>query len=223
MEMSMLELLEIEPQTKVRSSVIWLHGLGADGGDFEPLIKDWQICDEQGVRFVLPHAPYRPVTLNNHLNMRAWYDIYELSFRYGEDQHGIEQGRRQLLELIAREQARGIPAHRILLAGFSQGGALVLHTALRMDKSLAGVLVLSGYLPLADQLAMEKKADPASLVIRMDHGEYDDIVPFRLAEKSCNILKNNDYEVEFRRYPMGHSLCPAQMDSLRSWLAAKLG
>ncbi len=219
----MLELLEIEPPTPARSTVIWLHGLGAEGGDFEPLIRDWQLGEELGVRFVLPHAPLQPVTLNNGMVMRAWYDIYELSFRQGEDVEGIKRGRRQLLELVAREEARGVPSQRILLAGFSQGGALVLHTALRMDKPLAGVLSLSAYLPQPDRLATEKRSDPGSLVVRMDHGEQDEVVPLHWAERSCERIRKEGFEVDFHPYPMGHSLCPMQIDSLRAWLVERLG
>ena len=218
----MLEMLEIEPQTPAVSSVIWLHGLGADGRDFEPLIQQWGLADELATRFLLPHAPRRPVTLNNHMVMRAWYDIYELGFRSGEDEQGIEQSRRHLLDLIAREEARGIPSRRIVIAGFSQGGALVLHTALRIDKPLAGVLALSAYLPLADRLAKDIRPDPGSLVVRMDHGEQDQVVPLRLAEHSCKTMQDQGVNVDFHRYRMAHGLCPAQIDSVRAWLVGRL-
>ena len=195
---NMLETLEIEPAGPVRCVVIWLHGLGADGYDFEPLLRDWGLADELATRFVLPHAPRRPVTLNGGMVMRAWYDIYDLSFANGEDDQGIESARAHVLELIAREQQRGIDSRHILLAGFSQGGAVVLHTALGYRQPLAGVLALSSYLPLADQLVGRCQADPAALVIRMDHGDRDPVVPLRLAARSCALLRRQGYRVEFK-------------------------
>lgn len=218
----MLEMLEIEPQGEVRSTVIWLHGLGADGHDFEPLLRDWGLADSHGIRFILPHAPRQPVTLNGGMVMRAWYDIYALSLNREEDHEGIETARQQLLSLITRERDRGITSERIVLAGFSQGGAVVLHTALRMAEPLAGVLVLSGYLPLASRLAVEKQADPAQLVIRMDHGEQDPVVPLALAEQSRKALEAQGYPVDFHTWPMQHSLCPPQLTSLYDWLIGRL-
>ncbi len=219
----MLEMLEIEPQGEARSAVIWLHGLGADGYDFEPLVRDWGLADRFGVRFVLPHAPRRPVTLNGGMVMRAWYDIYDLTFDRGEDAGGVETARQHLLSLIAREQDRGIPTERILLAGFSQGGAVALHTALRIAEPLAGVLALSCYLPLASTLVAEKQADPGQLVIRMDHGDQDQVVPFVAAERSRDALEAQGYRVDFHTWPMQHSLCPPQLQSLYEWILERLG
>ncbi len=221
----MLEMLEIEPRQAANCAVIWLHGLGADGNDFVPLVHQWGLADELGARFVLPHAPQRPVTLNNGMVMRAWYDISGLAFSQGqgEDSQGIEQARQHLLSLIQRERERGLTSDRILLAGFSQGGAVALHTALRFAEPLAGVLVLSAYLPLADLLAREKRADPSLLTIRMDHGERDPVVPFVAAERSRAMLEKQGYHVDFNTYNMEHSLCPPQMESLRCWIAGQLG
>lgn len=218
----MLEMLEIEPGRAASCAVIWLHGLGADGTDFAPLIRQWGLADELGARFVLPHAPQRPVTLNNGMVMRAWYDLYDLGFSRDEDRQGIEQAQQHVLSLIQREAERGLSSDRILLAGFSQGGALALHTALRFAGPLAGVLVLSAYLPLADLLAEEKRADPSRTAIRMDHGEQDPVVPFSAAERSCAKLEEQGYHVDFHTYQMEHSLCPPQLESLRSWIAGKL-
>lgn len=220
----MLEMLEIEPRGEVKSTVIWLHGLGADGHDFEPLIRDWGLADRLGVRFVLPHAPHQPVTLNGGMVMRAWYDIYNLSLiDREEDSGGIETARQHLLSLIVREQERGIPSERILLAGFSQGGAVALHTALRMTEPLAGLLALSCYLPLASTLSEGKQADPGQLVIRMDHGEEDPVVPFVAAERSRDALEAQGYRVDFHTWPMQHSLCPPQLQGLYSWFIERLG
>ena len=218
----MLERIEIEPRTDARSTVIWLHGLGADGHDFEPLVRQWGLADELGVRFILPHAPVRPVTLNGGMRLRAWYDIYDLQFDGAEDQAGIEQARAQLLALIESEQQRGISSGQILLAGFSQGGAVVLHTALRTEQPLAGVLVLSSYLPLRHQLAAQKRADPAQLAVRMDHGLYDTVVPYSTAELSLQSLRAEGFQVDFNSYAMEHSLCPEQLGSLREWLVQRL-
>jgi len=212
----MLEMLEIEPRQAANCAVIWLHGLGADGNDFVPLVHQYEL----GARFVLPHAPQRPVTLNNGMVMRAWYDISGLAFSQGqgEDSQGIEQARQHLLSLIQRERERGLTSDRILLAGFSQGGAVALHTALRFAEPLAGVLVLSAYLPLADLLAREKRADPSLLTI-----ERDPVVPFVAAERSRAMLEEQGYHVDFNTYSMEHSLCPPQMESLRYWIAGQLG
>ncbi|HHJ16991.1 MAG TPA: alpha/beta fold hydrolase [Gammaproteobacteria bacterium] len=218
----MLEMLEIEPREPARCAVIWLHGLGASGDDFVPLIQQWGLADELGVRFVLPHAPHRPVTLNGGMVMRAWYDLYDLGFGRGEDSAGIGQAQQQLLELIDRERQRGIPDARILLAGFSQGGAIALYTALRHPQLLAGVLVLSGYLPLAERLAAEKRAAD-SLPIRIDHGRQDPVVPFAVAQATRQKLEAEGYTVEFHAYEMEHSLCPPQIETLRHWLVEHLG
>jgi phospholipase/carboxylesterase len=218
----MLEQIEIEPRGTARSAVIWLHGLGADGYDFEPLVRQWGLADELGVRFVLPHAPERPVTLNAGMRMRAWYDIYDLDFKGPEDARGLEQSRRLLLALIEREQQRGIDSANILLAGFSQGGALVLHTALRYTGLLAGVLVLSAYLPLHERLATERRADPQRLIVRMDHGKQDPVVPFAAARKSVEWLRAEGYRVDFHTYNMEHGVCPVQIVSLRDWLHTRL-
>lgn len=219
----MLELLEIEPARSASCSVIWLHGLGADGHDFEPLIRDWNLAEELSARFVLPHAPRRPVTLNGGMVMRAWYDIFDLEFESDEDHVGIAAARADLLELVQREQERGVHTRNIVLAGFSQGGAIALHTALRFEAPLAGVLALSSYLPLAASLAAEKRADPGKLAIRMDHGDRDPIVPYRVAELSRSLIEAQGYRVEFHSYAMEHSLCLQQMESLRSWLSDRLG
>mgnify|MGYP000620971290 FL=1 len=218
-----LNVLEIEPAGPPGCAVIWLHGLGADGHDFEPLIQQWGLADELGARFILPHAPRRPVTLNGGMLMRAWYDIYDLGLGADEDRPGIAQAQQQILGLIRREQQRGIDSDRILLAGFSQGGAIALHTALRYRAALAGVLALSSYLPLADSLAQDRSADPSSLVIRMDHGDQDPVVAFSVAEYSRDLIEKQGYKVEFHRYPMQHSLCVPQMESLRNWIVQRLG
>ncbi len=218
----MLEQLEIEPRSQARSAVVWLHGLGADGHDFEPLLRQWGLADELAVRFILPHAPVQPVTLNGGMRMRAWYDIYDLRFDGTEDTAGIEKSRRLLLDMLERERQRGIDTRNILLAGFSQGGALVLYTALRYPRPLAGVLALSAWLPAAGRLASEKRADPGQFSVRMDHGTQDQVVPYPAAQKSVEAIQAEGFRVDFHSYPMEHGLCPAQITSLQDWLRQRL-
>ena len=218
----MLETLEIEPKGAPRCAVIWLHGLGADGGDFESLVRPWGLAEQLGTRFVFPHAPRRPVSLNQGMVMRAWYDIYDLSFAGREDSEGIEAARQHLLALVQREQDRGIDSSRIVLAGFSQGGAVVLHTALRSPAPFAGVLALSTYLPLAESLAKEKCADAERTTIRMDHGDRDSVVPLIAAERACAAIEAQGYRVEFHKYAMDHGLCVLQMESLRAWISSRI-
>lgn len=219
----MLETLEINPKRPPVSAVIWLHGLGADGTDFAPLVREWGLADELATRFVFPHAPLQPVTLNQGMVMRAWYDIYDLNFAgTNEDRTGLEASRRALLALIRREQERGIDTDRVVLAGFSQGGAVVLHTALRSASPFAGVLALSAYLPFADALTEEKRADASRLKLRMDHGDHDPVVPLTAAERSRQAIEAQGYSVEFHEYHMDHGLCVPQMQSLRDWLVRRI-
>ena len=218
-----LKCVEVEPPGPARSAVIWLHGLGADGHDFEPIVPHLELDPSLGVRFVFPHAPRRPVTINMGMVMPAWYDVVALDLRRDQDVEGITDSAAHVRALIARENRRGIPTERIVLAGFSQGGAIALHTALRFEAPLAGVLALSSYLPLATSLAREKRADPARLAIRMDHGDRDPVVPYRVAERSRSLIEAQGYQVEFHSYAMEHSLCLQQMESLCSWLSDRLG
>jgi phospholipase/carboxylesterase len=219
----MSEQLVIEPDGAARSALIWLHGLGSDGHDFEPLVRQWGLADELGVRIVLPHAPVQAVTLNGGMRMRAWYDLYDLSFDASEDLEGIERARDSLLGLIERERQHGIDSSRILLAGFSQGGAVVLHTALRFLQPLAGVLALSTYLPAPERLATEKCADPGQLVIRMDHGVQDPVVPYAAARQSAESIRAAGFAVDFHDYTMEHSVCPEQIADLHGWMRKRLG
>ncbi|HHO69607.1 MAG TPA: carboxylesterase [Gammaproteobacteria bacterium] len=223
MSVELLERLEIDPPAPPHGSVIWLHGLGADGHDFEPLVRQWDLVGRHHIRFVLPHAPARPVTLNGGAVMRAWYDILDMEFDRQEDEAGIRQSARQLEALIAAELDRGVPPGRIVLAGFSQGGAIALHTGLRHARPLAGILGLSTYLPLAATLEAEMNPLQRATPVRMDHGEQDPLVPLALARRSAQRLESLGVPVEFHTYAMGHSLCPAQIDSLYGWLRQRLG
>jgi phospholipase/carboxylesterase len=209
-----MEAVQIETGPKPRVAVIWLHGLGADGHDFEPIVPELELPEP--VRFVFPHAPIRAVTINNGMRMRAWYDIFQ--FGGGpEDEAGIRASQKLVEDLVAAEKGK-----KIVLAGFSQGGAIVLQTALRHPEKLAGLLALSTYLPLAASL--EKEAAPANkdLPIFMAHGQYDDIIPIRRAEASRDALARLGYDIDWHTYPMPHSVCAPEIADIGQFLARVL-
>jgi phospholipase/carboxylesterase len=202
--------VEIETGPGPRAAVIWLHGLGADGHDFEPIVPELAL--KQPVRFVFPHAPVRPVTINDGMRMRAWYDIFQ--FGGGpEDEAGIRASQKIVEELIAAEKGK-----RIVLAGFSQGGAIVLQTALRHPEALAGVLALSTYLPRAATLEAEAAGANRKVPIFMAHGQYDDIIPLVRAEASRDALQRLGYAVEWHAYPMPHSVCAPEIADISRFL-----
>jgi phospholipase/carboxylesterase len=212
-----MDHIEIETGPSPAACVIWLHGLGADGHDFEPIVPELELPG--AVRFVFPHAPVRPVTINQGMRMRAWYDIYQ--FGGGpEDEAGIRVSQQLVEELISTEKKRG--AAKIVLAGFSQGGAIVLQTALRQRERLAGVMALSTYLPLAATLPAERSPANADLPIFMAHGQYDDIIPLRRAEQSRQALEALGYPVEWHAYPMPHSVCPQEIAHISAFLGRVL-
>ncbi|WP_240032047.1 alpha/beta hydrolase [Pseudomethylobacillus aquaticus] len=214
---STLATLELGAQ-KSTNSVIWLHGLGADGNDFAPVVEQ---LDMPEVRFVLPHAPKRPVTMNNGYVMPAWYDLYGLTSGTPQDAAGIHATSGQINALIEREYAHGV--QRIVLAGFSQGGAIALHTALRQTKPLAGVMALSTYLPLADKASAETTAAGRVTPIYMAHGTYDEVITLARAEASADALRALGCALEWQEYPMAHSLCRPQLDDIRHFLQRVLG
>jgi phospholipase/carboxylesterase len=218
MTTSLLDAVEINPAQQAQACLIWLHGLGADGHDFEALIPELRLVDEYGVRVVLPHAPHRPVTINGGMVMRAWYDVVSPDFGRAEDADGIRQSEQLLLALIAREVAHGIPAERIVVAGFSQGGAMALHTGVRYLRPFAGILALSCYLPLADSLARERSEASRAVPIMMAHGEFDPLIPLMLAEQSRDRLRRLGYTVDWHSYPMPHAVYPQEIRDLRKWL-----
>jgi phospholipase/carboxylesterase len=198
--------------------VLWLHGLGADGHDFEPIVPELGLSVP--VRFVFPHAPVRSVTINGGMAMRAWYDILGFDRRAREDAVGIRASAAAVTELIDREIERGMSSDRIVLAGFSQGGAIALHTALREPRPLAGVLALSTYLPLAATLSSERSAANARVPLFMAHGTDDGVLPLQLAETSRGALEALGYTVEWHVYPMAHSVCLEEVGEIGAWLAA---
>ncbi|HSG11883.1 MAG TPA: alpha/beta hydrolase-fold protein [Gammaproteobacteria bacterium] len=214
----LLKSVEINPAGAATAAIIWLHGLGADGHDFEPLIPQLGVVDELGVRVILPHAPHMPVTINNGMVMPAWYDIRGNDFRQAQDEQGIRTSASRLEALIARETARGIVPGRIILAGFSQGGAIALYTGLRHAGRLGGILALSTYLPMAERLAGEAAPANRDVPVMMAHGTADPVVPLHLAEQARALLEAHGNPVEWHSYPMQHSVSPQEIADIRQWL-----
>jgi phospholipase/carboxylesterase len=217
-----MDAIEIETGAQPDAAVLWLHGLGADGHDFEPVVPELRLPPALRVRFVFPHAPVRPVTINHRMRMRAWYDILQLGGG-PEDEAGIRESQAAVEGMIAREQARGVPPGRIVVAGFSQGGAIALQTSLRHRSRLAGVLALSTYLPLGATLEQERSEANASVPIFMAHGAYDDIIPLARAEQSRDRLLALGYGIEWRAYAMPHSVCGEEIADIARFLVRVLG
>jgi phospholipase/carboxylesterase len=217
----LLDAIEIETAKNPSASVIWMHGLGADGNDFVPIVSELELDGTPAIRFVFPHAPMRPVTINNGFVMRAWYDV---SFGDLEgqsrraDEKGVRESQAQITALIEREARRGVAAEHLVLAGFSQGGAIALQTGLRHPQKLAGVMALSTYLPLADSLLQEAAPANKATPIFMAHGTYDPLVPLMMGAGSMTLLTGLGYAVEWRQYPMPHSVCPEEIEDIGAWL-----
>ena len=211
--------IEIASKQTANASVIWMHGLGADGNDFVPVVE---MLNLPHVRFILPHAPYRNVTRNNGYEMRAWYDIYGLTPISREDETGINESQAAINALIAQEISRGISPERIVLAGFSQGGAIALHTALRYPQRLAGVLALSTCLPLKNNLANEKSSANQPIPIFMAHGVDDDIITMERCQDSLAVLQAQNYHIDWHEYPMAHSVCMPEIADIQLFLSQLL-
>jgi phospholipase/carboxylesterase len=212
-----LDAIEIETGPAPQAAVIWLHGLGADGHDFEPIVPELRLPASKPVRFIFPNAPQRPVTINMGMRMRAWYDILQMGGGK-EDEDGIRESQSQIEALIAGEVKRGIPQGKIVLAGFSQGGAIVLQTALRQREKLAGVMALSTYLPLSKTLATEHTPESGALPIFMAHGRFDNMIGIDRAAQSRDALLALGYKVEWHEYPMQHSVCPEEIADIAAFL-----
>jgi phospholipase/carboxylesterase len=204
-----------ENHLEVNASVIWLHGLGADGHDFEPIV---QKLDVPNVRFILPHAPEMAVTRNSGYIMPAWYDLYGVTGSSKEDEDGIKNSQHYVNSLIQKELDKGIAAERIVIAGFSQGGAIALHTALRYPKKLGGVMALSTYLPVKAKLVTEANPANATTPIFMAHGVFDDVITLDMCKISLQTLQNNHYSVSWHEYNMAHSVCMEEISDIRGFL-----
>jgi phospholipase/carboxylesterase len=200
------------------ASVIWLHGLGADGHDFEPAVPQLARAQGRAVRFVFPHAPVRPVTLNGGMPMRAWYDILQLNRRAAEDEAGVRSSDAAVRTLIRRENERGVPSEQIVLAGFSQGGAMALYSGTRMPEKLAGMIGLSCYMPIAAAFSTERHAANHGTPIFLAHGSLDPVIEPQLGETSRALLVAAGYAVEWHSYPMGHSVCPEELAAIAAFL-----
>ncbi|MBD3671510.1 MAG: alpha/beta fold hydrolase [Gammaproteobacteria bacterium] len=212
----------IEPEGKATACVIWLHGLGADGHDFEPIVPELNLPSGHGIRFLFPHAPYMPVTINQGYVMRAWYDILSMEIAAEQDEAVIRQSASMLESLIEEQCAQGISPERIVLAGFSQGGAIALHTALRYEKRIAGILALSTYLPLVERFDSERSDANRETPVFIGHGTQDPIVPHSLGVQTRRVLKDLDYKVEWHEYPMAHSVCMEEIRDIGRWLEQRL-
>jgi phospholipase/carboxylesterase len=213
-----LETITVETGPNPTFSIIWMHGLGADGHDFEPLVPELLEDGLPALRFVFPHAPVRPVTINNGYEMRAWYDIIGIDRRSAEDFAGISASAQAIGGLLERESERGIASERVAIAGFSQGGAMALHIATRHPQKFAGVIALSCYLPLARELQSTRNPANQATPIFMAHGVQDPVVPIALGEDSRDALQAAGYAVEWHQYPMPHALCEQEVSDLRAWL-----
>ena len=212
----LLDAIEIETGKNPTASIIWLHGLGADGNDFAPIVPELRL-PKAAIRFVFPHAPVRPVTINGGMRMRAWYDIADGANRR-EDEHGVRASRASIEALIGREKERGTKPERLVLAGFSQGGAIALHTGLRHLERIAGIMALSTYVPVGEKLSAEASTANRDVPIFMAHGTYDPIIPLDRAEQSRTLLESLGYPVEWREYGMPHSVCPEELAAIGAWL-----
>ncbi len=212
----------IEPRETADASVIWLHGLGADGHDFVPVVEQLQERARASTRFVFPHAPVQAVTINQGMRMRAWYDILDMQIERRVDESGVRRSAALLDALVAAERGRGIPARRIVVAGFSQGGAIALHAGLRHPEPLAGIMALSTYLPIQDGLEDEASEANREVPILLAHGSQDPVVPLAASETSRQVLRRHGYRVQCNTYPMPHSVCGEELRDISCWLEAVL-
>ena len=215
------DLITIQTDEDPSWAVIWLHGLGADGNDFVPIVKELPLQNAPGIRFLFPHAPIRSITVNGGMRMRGWYDIKSMDLADRVDAAGVYESAEQVEALIAEQVAVGIPESRIILAGFSQGGVIALHTGLHYPKTLGGIIALSTYLPIMEGLEQELADENRNTPLFMAHGSMDPVVPLSLGEGSKNWLEQQGYEVEWHTYPMPHSVAAEEIDHIGRWLSER--
>ncbi len=219
--LSLPECVEVTTGTDPAGSVIWLHGLGADGYDFEPIVPELRLPADLPLRFVFPHAPVRPVTINGGMAMRAWYDIVSLDAEGRADADGVRESTAILEALVAREIERGIPEDRIVIAGFSMGGAIAVNTALITARKLAGLMALSTYLPIPDEV--ERSTSSRDLPVFMGHGTFDPMVLHAWGKATAEALAGSGFTIEWHEYPMAHAVCPEEIHDIRVWLLKAFG
>jgi len=217
-----LPYVEVNPKSKARATVIWLHGLGDSGNGFAPIVPDLKLPDELGIRFVFPHAPTRPVTINNGMSMRAWYDITSLDFNNRADSQGVKESSVLVANLIEKEISQGIPANKIVLAGFSQGGVIALNLGTRFEKSLGGIMFMSSYMSEPEKLSIEGHTANKNTPIFVAHGTHDDVVPIFMGNAAFKVLESNGYQVTWNEYAMQHNVCMQQLTDISNWLQEKL-
>lgn len=215
-----LESVIIKPSQPTTGSVIWLHGLGADGHDFADIVPQLRLPQELRLRFIFPHAPVRPVAINANMHMRAWFDIYSLENLEKEDEAGIAATQRAIINLIEQEISNGTPSDSIVLAGFSQGGAMALYTGLRYEKPLAGMIALSTYLPLTQKISTAASNANKQTPILMAHGRFDPVLPVMLGQKTYERLKQLGHAIEWHEYPMEHQVCVEEIAVISKWLTS---
>ncbi len=220
--MSELDSIIIETQPHPDAAIIWLHGLGADGNDFVPIVEQLQLPSHFAVRFIFPHAPVRPITINQGYQMPGWYDISSLSIVEEEDAAGIRESSAILSELCQEQEASGIASSRIIVAGFSQGGAIALHCGCRYPKTLGGIMALSTYLALPETLEEEISDQICEVPVFMAHGRQDDVVGYEYGKQSLELLEANNIEVQWNEYDMGHAVCTEEIQHIRQWLMQQL-
>jgi phospholipase/carboxylesterase len=218
-----LEFVELTTGSNPAGTVIWMHGLGADGWDFVPIVRELPLPEGLALRFIFPHAPMRPVTINNGMTMRAWYDIAQMDLARVPDEGGIRESQALVEQLLASEKARGVDASRIVLAGFSQGGVIALQTGLRHAEKIGGIVALSTYLALVDSLDKEGAAANKRTPILMIHGTQDPVIPVQLADASQQALVARGYDLEWQTYPMPHAVCAEEVEAVGGFLATAFG
>jgi len=221
--MTTLDSIEINPPTAANAAVVWLHGLGADAHDFEPIVPELQLPASLPVRFVFPNAPVRPVTINGGMRMRAWYDVLDIDLPRRVDEAGVRDSGAAVTALLDRERERGIDPGRIVLAGFSQGGAVALHSGLRYSHKLAGMLALSCYLLMPESLETEVNPTNRDTPVFMSHGSFDEVIPVRYGQAGAEKLTDMGYPLKWQEYPMPHAVHPQQIRDIGTWLREVLG
>ena len=217
-----LPYVEVNPSGEHKATVVWLHGLGDSGNGFAPIVPELKLADSAGIRFIFPHAPVIPVTINNGMPMRAWYDIKTLDFNSRADVSGVESSAAMVTALIEQEIAKGIASSQIVIAGFSQGGVIALHIATRSKHKFAGIMALSTYMCEADKLTENKSDVNTSTPILMCHGQQDEVVPLFLGHAAFKSLESNNFNVAWREYSMQHNVCVPEINDISAWLTSVL-